>query len=54
MSDRERKLFDALRELVKQIESGSGWDGYGRPLRNLKQLRDARALIDEIQGSAEP
>jgi hypothetical protein len=51
MNDRERKLFDALRELVELIESGNGWDGYGRPLRNLKQLRDARALVDEIQGS---
>jgi hypothetical protein len=28
MSDREQKLFDALRELVEQIESGNGRDDH--------------------------
>jgi hypothetical protein len=41
MNDREQKLFDALRELVEQIESGNGRDDHGHPLRSLKQLRDA-------------
>jgi hypothetical protein len=36
MSDRERKLLDALRELVEQIESGNGRDDNGHPLKNLK------------------
>jgi hypothetical protein len=49
MNDREQKLFDALRDLVEQIESGKGRDDHGHPLRNLKQLRDARALISEIE-----
>jgi hypothetical protein len=49
MSEREQKLFDALRELVEQIESGNGRDDRGHSLRNLKQLRDARALIAEIE-----
>jgi hypothetical protein len=51
MTDREQKLFDALRELVEQIESGNGRDDHGHPLRNLNQLRDARALIVEIEGA---
>jgi hypothetical protein len=51
MSDREQKLFDPLRELVEQIESGNGWDDHGHPLKNLKQLRDVRALITEIEGA---
>jgi hypothetical protein len=51
MSDHEQRLFDALRDLVEQIESGNGRDDHGHPLRNLKQLRDARALVDEIEGA---
>jgi hypothetical protein len=51
MSERERKLFYALRELVEQIESGNGRDDHGHPLKNLKALRDARALVDEIEGA---
>jgi hypothetical protein len=51
MNDRERKLLDALRELVEQIESGNGRDDHGRPLKNLKALRDARALVDEIEAA---
>jgi hypothetical protein len=47
MSDRERKLFEALRELVEQIESGNGRDDHEHPLKNLKALRDARAIIDD-------
>jgi hypothetical protein len=42
-----QKLFDALRELVEQIESGNGQDDHGHPLMNLKALRDARAIIDD-------
>jgi hypothetical protein len=49
MNDRERKLFEALRELVEQIESGNGRDDHGHPLKNLKALRDARALVDEVE-----
>jgi hypothetical protein len=49
MNDREQKLFDALRDLGEQIESGNGRDDHGHPLRNLRQLRDARALIVEIE-----
>jgi hypothetical protein len=49
LSDQERRLFEAVRELVEQIESGNGRDDHGHPLRNLKQLRDARALVDEIE-----
>jgi hypothetical protein len=49
MNDRERKLFEALRELVEQIESGNGRDDHGHPLTNLKALRDARALVDEVE-----
>jgi hypothetical protein len=51
MSNRERKLLDALRELVEQIESGNGRDDHGHPLKNLKALRDARALVDEIEAA---
>jgi hypothetical protein len=51
MNDREQKLFDALCELVEQIESGNGRDDHGHPPRNLKQLRDARALIAEVNGA---
>jgi hypothetical protein len=51
MNDRERKLLDALRELVEQIESGNGRDDHGHPLKNLKALRDARALVDEIEAA---
>jgi hypothetical protein len=29
MSERERKLLDALRELVEQIKSGNGRDDHG-------------------------
>jgi hypothetical protein len=54
MSDRERKLFEALRELAEQIESGNGRDDHGHPLRNLKQLREARALVDEVEGKVDP
>jgi hypothetical protein len=46
-----QKLFDALRELVEQIESGNGRDAHGHPLKNLKALRDARAVVDEIEGA---
>jgi hypothetical protein len=49
MNDRERKLFEALRELVERIESGNGRDDHGHPLKNLKALRDARALVDEVE-----
>lgn len=52
MTDRERKLFDSLRELVEQIEWGDGRDDHGHPLKHLKQLREARALVDEIEASA--
>jgi hypothetical protein len=51
MNDREQKLFDTLREPMEQIESGNGRDDHGHPLKNLKQLRDARALIAEIEGA---
>jgi hypothetical protein len=58
MSDREQKvaansqkLFDVLRELVEQIEWGNGRDDHGHPLKNLKALRDARAVIAEIEGT---
>jgi hypothetical protein len=50
MSERERKLFGALRELVEQIESGNGRDDHGHPLKNLKALRDARAIVNEVEG----
>jgi hypothetical protein len=50
MSELERKLFDALRELVEQIESGNGRDDHGHLLKNLKALRDARNLVDEVEG----
>jgi transcriptional regulator with XRE-family HTH domain len=43
-----QKLFEALRELVEQIENGNGRDDHGHPLRNLRQLREARAIVDEI------
>jgi hypothetical protein len=46
-----QKLFEALRELVEQIESGNGRDDHGHPLKNLKALRDARALVDEIEAA---
>jgi hypothetical protein len=48
MDEQGRKLFNTLREPVEQIEWGDGRDDHGHPLRDLKQLRDARALIDEI------
>jgi hypothetical protein len=51
MSDRERKLLDALRELVEQIESGNGRDDHGHPLKNLKALLDARAIVDDVEGA---
>jgi DNA-binding phage protein len=50
MKNRER-VFDALRELVEEIESGNGRDDYGHPLKNLKALRDARAIVDEVDGA---
>ncbi len=52
MSNLERKLFDALRELAEQIDSGNGRDDHGHPLKNLKALRDARAIVDEIDGTS--
>jgi hypothetical protein len=35
--------------LVEQIEWGNGRDDHGHPLKNLKQLREARALVDQIE-----
>ena len=53
MSNLERKLFDALRELAEQIDSGNGRDDHGHPLKeDLKALRDARAIVDEIDGTS--
>jgi hypothetical protein len=49
MTDDAKKLFAALRELVEQIEWGNGRDDHGHLLRNLKQLRDARALVNELR-----
>jgi hypothetical protein len=54
MNDREQKLFDALRGLVEQIEWGNGRDDHGHPLKNLKQLREARALVDKTEGADAP
>jgi hypothetical protein len=30
---------------------GNGRDDHGHPLTNLKQLREARALVDEIESA---
>jgi hypothetical protein len=49
MDDQERKLFNALRELVQQVENSNARDDHGHPLKNLKALRDARAIVDEAQ-----
>jgi hypothetical protein len=49
MTDDAKKLFNALRDLVEQIEWGNGRDDHGHPLKNLEQLRAARALVDEIE-----
>jgi hypothetical protein len=46
-----QKFFDALHELVEQIESSNGRDDHGHPLKNLKALRDARTIIDEVEGA---
>jgi hypothetical protein len=51
MSDRERRLFDALRELVEQVENSNARDDHGHPLKNLKALRDARSIIDQVEGA---
>jgi hypothetical protein len=51
MSDRERKLFDVLRELVEQVESSNARDDHGHPLKNLKALREARAVVDEVEAA---
>jgi hypothetical protein len=41
MSELERKLFDTLRELVEQIESGNGRDDHGHPLKNALDAWEA-------------
>jgi hypothetical protein len=46
-----QKLFDAFRELVEQIEWGNGRDDHGHSLKNLKALRDARAVIALVEGA---
>jgi hypothetical protein len=46
-----QKLFDALRDSVEAIESSNGRDDHGHPLKNLKALRDARAVIAEVEGA---
>jgi hypothetical protein len=51
MSDDAKKILDALRELVDQAESSNARDDHGHPLKNLKALRDARAVIAEVEGS---
>jgi selenocysteine lyase/cysteine desulfurase len=51
MSDDPKKVLDALRELVEAIESGNGRDDHGHPLKNVKALRDARAVIAEVEGA---
>jgi hypothetical protein len=45
-----QKLFNALRELVEQVESSNARVDHGHPLKNLKALRDARAVVDEVDG----
>jgi hypothetical protein len=35
---------------VKQIESSNARDDHGHQLKNLKALRDARAVVDEVDG----
>jgi hypothetical protein len=45
-----QKLFDALRELVEQVESSNARDDHGHPLKNLKALHDARYIIAEVEG----
>jgi hypothetical protein len=51
MDEQERKIFDALRELVEQVESSNARDDHGHPLKNLKALRDARTLVNEVEGA---
>jgi hypothetical protein len=46
-----QKLFDTLHELVEQVESSNARDDRGHPLKNLKALRDARAIVDEVEGA---
>jgi hypothetical protein len=40
-----------MSDRVEQIESGNGRDDHGHPLKNLKALRDARAIVDEVEGA---
>jgi DNA-binding phage protein len=49
-----QELLAALRELVEQVESSNARDDHGHPLKNLKALRDARAIVDEVGGKIEP
>jgi hypothetical protein len=51
MDEQAQKIFDALRELVEQVESSNARDDHGHPLQNLHALRVARALIDEFEGA---
>ena len=51
MADDAQKRLDALRELVEQVESSNARDDHGHPLKNLKALRDARAIVDEAKGA---
>jgi hypothetical protein len=51
MDEQARKIFDALRALVEQVESSNARDDHGHPLKNLHELKVARVLIDEIEGA---
>jgi len=51
MDEQARKLFNALRGLVEQVESSNARDDHGHPLKNLHELKVARALVDEIEGA---
>jgi hypothetical protein len=52
MEDRERRLLEALKVLVDQIETSNAMDDHGHWLINNQAFREARALVAEIEGSA--
>jgi hypothetical protein len=51
MNEDAKRLLDALRGLVEQVESSNARDDHGHPHKNLKELHDARGLLDEIGGT---
>jgi hypothetical protein len=48
----KQKLYEALQDLVDQVERSNAIDDHGHQLKNLKALHDARALCNSTELSA--